>query len=402
MDSNDAGQEIVNEVWRDLIKPHEKTLTLLQGPLALANLFAHSMSNAKNAGLKPTIPVAAEEWAEGIFETWFEIMGKIATSSGIRRRLLDRGLYDPLQDDAPDWSEGLTLDILDPIDRENEEWDIDDEPDILEEYYGPYGTDARTIMAFGGKTTDARLHGQYNRLFPVKLVLRTAANLILSREEYKLLGEDEGQYEYDELLLEDLREECLNVAKYAKKRFQWIDLRSGKKMGEKFAVGLTDGSKKQNERFVAQFVGSVRNKGCGLPFELGLLCVDEEGAVQFTKTGVNFMLLENPMFDTLTGWKDGQVLSEQEKISLIQIIKLNLPEEYQFMVKIVGWIEDSVNRPKMIEEKIINDYSVSKTEGALMRSGVLARMIELGLVSRNQLGREVTYILTNKCSILMN
>ena len=72
--------------------------------------------------------------------------------------------------------------------------------------------------------------------------------------------------EYDELLLENLRNESLKVARYAKAKFEWIDKQSGNNMGEKLSVGLPTGTgdatkiKKQAERFVSQFVGSVRNK----------------------------------------------------------------------------------------------------------------------------------------------
>ena len=171
-------------------------------------------------------------------------------------------------------------------------------------------------------------------------------------------------------------------------------------MGERLSVGLPDKNgdlkkiKKQAERFVSQFVGSVRKKGQGLPFELGLLSIDHDGLVQFTENGVRFMLMENPLCDSLTAWKDGVAFSNKESMFLIQMIKRNVPEEFDLMIKILNWIDGGKNTPKPLEEVLVEEFNVSKTEGSLMRSGVLARMIELTLVNREQKGRNVTYELT--------
>ena len=171
-------------------------------------------------------------------------------------------------------------------------------------------------------------------------------------------------------------------------------------MGERLAVGLPDRKgdvskvKKQAERFVSQFVGSIRNKGQGLPFELGLLAVNDEGEVQFTENGARFMLLENPLFDTQAAWKDGESFTIQEKAFLVNMIRNNVPDEYEFMQKLATWIGEGDNSPKPIEAKIAKEFGVNATESSLMRSGTLARMIELSLVNREQSGRNVSYSLT--------
>jgi len=395
---NQSGQ---NEAWSKLLKPHEKVLNDFVGPLSMANVFAQSMANAKAAGLNPKVPTAAEQWAESIFEGWFAIVGQIAKSTGIKRRLLDRGLYDPIVESSVEWNEGLTLDLLEPVDRDDIEIDEIEEDQLIEDWYGPLGIEPQLLRRFNAGLPDKLFSGQYNRLFPVKIVMRTLANLIYSRDEFKILDSDEGQYEYDEILLEDLREESLKVAKYAKLRFEWIDARSGNKMGERLSVGLTDGSKKQNERFAVQFVGSVRNIGSGLPFELGLISL-EEGEVKFTNNGVKFMLLSNPIFDTNDGWKTGNSFSKEEQIFLIRLIRFNAPQEFLFMQDILTWIGQGINSPKPLESKIIETRNISGTESSLLRSGILARMIELGIVIREQKGRKVTYQLTQMGTQLLS
>ena len=399
MEGDGDANEIKNEAWEAIIEEYKEPLIMINGPLIMANKFAEIMANAKNADFNVKIPMGAEEWAESVLEKYFELMGQIAKSSGARQSLLDRDLYDPIMENSPGWADGLTLEDLPHIDEE-QGYEIDDQSEILEELYGPLGYEPRMSFPFLSRRPEERLSGQYNRLFPVKLVLRTAASLISSRDEYKILGQEENEYEYDEMHLEDLRQECLKVARYAKSQFEWIDARSGANIGERLAVGLPDRKgdsvklKKQEERFVSQFVGSIRNKGQGLPFELGMLTVDEEGVVQFTENGVKFMLLENPLFDTQVAWKDGESFTLLEKSFLIGMIKNNVPAEFEFIQRLATWISEGDNTPKPIEAKIIEEFGVNNTEASLIRSATFARMIELSLVKREQNGRKVTYSLT--------
>ena len=93
-----------NIEWEGIIEKFEKPLTMISGPLAMANKFAESLSNAKNANFHINVPKGAEEWAEAVFEKYFELMGLIAKEGGVRNSLLDRDLYDPLMDNSPEWS----------------------------------------------------------------------------------------------------------------------------------------------------------------------------------------------------------------------------------------------------------------------------------------------------------
>ena len=153
---NQNGQ---NEAWNKLLKPHEKVLNDFVGPLSMANVFAQSMANAKAAGLNPKVPTAAEQWAESIFEGWFAIVGQIAKSTGIKRRLLDRGLYDPIVESSVEWNEGLTLDLLDPVDRDDIEIDEIEEDQLIEDWYGPLGIEPQLLRRFNAGLPDKLFSG---------------------------------------------------------------------------------------------------------------------------------------------------------------------------------------------------------------------------------------------------
>ena len=392
----------IDEKWQAKMKEIEPELINLDGPLKMANLFASTMANAKNAEIQTRIPAVAVEWAEMIFNEWFELVGKVAKGYGLRKRLSDRDLFDPRALDTIGWREGITLEDVDVLPRDDHDAMYDLGPDgideALEDSYGPFGNDPAFAGMFSKEYKSNMLSGQYNRLFPLKIVLRTAASLILTRDEYHIDDSGDGEIEYDTLHIEELREECLKVAKYAKEQLKWLDKRHSISVGEKISTGFPDRSgeksKKQSERFVSQFVGSVRSLGKGLPFEMGLLSVDKEGMVSFTKAGVDFMLEKNPIIDLADGFKEGKSFTHSEKTILLKTIIRNAPKEFDYMVNLAEWIVKGVNRPNTLEEKIKSHYDVDDTSASLMRTGALARMIELDLVSREQEGRKVSFALT--------
>lgn len=396
----------IDPKWQAKIEEVEPELMRLDGPLKMANLFASTMANAKNADLETRIPRAAIEWAEMVFNEWFELVGKIAKDFGLRKRLADRTLFDPRDIGAIAWTEGITIQEIDILPRDDFDAMYELGPDgieeVLEESYGPFGNDPAMSGMFSNSYKENMLSGQYNRLFPIKLVLRTAASLILARDEFEVSNEET---EYEELHIEELRDECLKVAKYAKEQLIWLDKRHSISIGEKISVGFPDQtgekSKKQSERFVSQFVGSVRTLGKGLPFELGLLSVDGNGMISFTRAGVNFMLEQNPIIDHAEGFEDGMSFTNSERAILLNSLIRNVPKEFEFMKKILNWVNDGSDRPNDLEEKIKADYTVDDTSASLMRTGVIARMIELDLISRIQEGRKVSFSLTSSGSKLI-
>ena len=153
---------------------------------------------------------------------------------------------------------------------------------------------------------------------------------------------------------------------------------------------LTDGSKKQNERFMSQFVGSVRSPGQGMPFELGLLVYDD-GFVKLTSLGLQFALLENPILDKGSNWKHETSLSNQEKKTLLHAIKRNMPNEYEMISKMIEMVKANKNTPTKIENYLIENSGMSSTEASLARTGMFARLQELGLVKRVKEGRKIHY-----------
>ena len=76
------------------------------------------------------------------------------------------------------------------------------------------------------------------------------------------------------------------------------------------------------------------------------------------------MLLENPLFDSQRAWKDGESFSNEEKVFLIRMIQRNVPDEFDLMIKVLTLIEAGKNSPKPLEEALVEEFKVSKTESS--------------------------------------
>ncbi len=193
-------QNQIDPKWQAKMEEVEPELMRLDGPLKMANLFASTMANAKNADLETRIPTAAIEWAEMVFNEWFELVGKVAKDYGLRKRLADRTLFDPRDMGAIGWREGITFEEIDVLPRDDFDAMYDLGPDgieeVLEDSFGPFGDDPAMSGMFSNKYKENMLSGQYNRLFPMKLVLRTAASLILARDEFEIEMDKQNMRNY--------------------------------------------------------------------------------------------------------------------------------------------------------------------------------------------------------------
>ena len=263
-----------------------------KSPLELANQIANSIANAKAAEMNIIIPLKTKQWAEEVIQEFLFDIAPMADQYGVNSKIVDRSLIESDNFPSIEWNQGIKLEDVLPY------TDANLDPEFLESIdteelddYGDFGIGPAYIRNFfGNDKTKPVLSPQYNRLFPLKIVMRVAVNLLLNRDGVITGFGDDEETAFSPLFLDDLRKESAKVAKYAKDRMQWIDNNKGTNFGSWFSVALTDGSIKQDERFMVQFVGSIRNKGQGLPFELGFLEVDPDGEVKITPLGLKFSL----------------------------------------------------------------------------------------------------------------
>ena len=166
------GMDEENEVsaWMKAITDNESELNEIASPLALANKVAETLANAKQAGMEVVIPQVTETWASSVIQEFLFVVAEIARQGGSNSRLVDRDLFDPNNPSAIEWNEGITINDVVPYEGAHLDGEFWEEP---EDYYQEFGLEPSFTRRFTGfEPTTKYLSGQYNRFFPLKIVMR--------------------------------------------------------------------------------------------------------------------------------------------------------------------------------------------------------------------------------------
>ena len=360
----------------------------------LARQIVETLDKIDKTEIDVRVPKAAIEFAERTLSEWFEVIADIEKKRGNLPYLVDRSLYSAIYDgEVLEWNQGLRRDDF-------ETWLEDN--DLMERFDQIFPRIKINDLA----KSEQPLSGYYNRILPIKLTLRVMAAMAFAESHE---NEDWGD---TDISLKSLREKSLNIAKYAREWLLHLDARSGSTKGSEISVGFPDNTEKAAERFVAQFVGSKRNKKLsGAIFEMGFVNISEFMGtllddLRFTNPGWQFAMMQNPIIDGgMEGWKEyinsGRRFSDDEIKFLIMHFKQNVPAEWKLINTISNLIDSGSNRPQALQEKLVGQYEWDKTKASQMRNGALSRMEELCLISRTKKGREVTYSLTNLCNQIL-
>lgn len=237
------------------------------------------------------------------------------------------------------------------------------------------------------------LWGQYNRIFPVKLVTRGLANVLLEATGVK--NGEEGW-----IALPSFRPRVAAVAREVGMNVATYDEQAGRTRGEKLAAGLPTGddAEKSMDRFQTHFVGRVEHGDelTGAPPHLSLVNITSGSPqkIGLTDAGREFASLYNPLLDE--GANADQALSQEERQFYTTHIHDIRPDEYAAMQKVVQAITEGDDRPNALTERVAYiDPEWSNSQAQTIRSGLTSRMYELGLLDRRRVGqRGIAYELT--------
>lgn len=234
-----------------------------------------------------------------------------------------------------------------------------------------------------GSPTQDLLWGQIYRLLPMKLVVRVLARRIAS----------------DSLVLDDVAD---SISTAALQLGDWLsDQQEPKRDRSTPSLAVAWPNRKRHEeasraRFVAQYVGRIDKSGVlhGLGRDLGFLGLREDGCtIALTKSAVAFSEMENPVID---GFSPSVAFSDEERLFLATHIAQDLPAEAAHMRHVLEILGKNGGRPSWLDEKLRPFYEAhsaasSSKEVSLMRSGVIGRMGELGLVATERTGTKAVY-----------
>jgi len=244
------------------------------------------------------------------------------------------------------------------------------------------------------------LWGQYNRIFPVKLVVRVLTN--------ELQASDEAAPDRQWIGLPAFEKTVAEVARSIGQQIATYDERRGRTRGAALAVGLPTGDDpdKSRNRFQTHFVGRVEHGGdlTGAPPHLLFVDIqpDDPDRIGLTEAGRDFAAMSNPLLDE--GFDADTALSAQESEFYLEHVRHTRPAEYEAMEKIAQAIREGDDRPDSLTERVAYlNPGWSSSQAKTIRSGLTSRMYELGLVDRRQVGqRGIGYELTSDGDALLD
>lgn len=251
---------------------------------------------------------------------------------------------------------------------------------------------------------DGPLWGQYNRVFPAKIVVRRLANMI----QEQINGGSSTGDGIRWIDLDHFQDDAAQLARNYGLSIKQYDEKKSRGRGEKISSGLPTGDnpEKSMERFKAHFIGkSDRNNNIsGAPPNLLFVDISDEDVsrIGITDAGLTFAELYNPLLDDGPDADDS--LSAEEREFYMDHVRANLSAEYEAMTETARAISEGNNRPSSLSEHIAElneDWSQSQAD--TMRSGLVSRMYELGLIDRERVGQRGTaYNLTETGETLLN
>ena len=238
------------------------------------------------------------------------------------------------------------------------------------------------------KIRQSCLWGQYNRILPIKVTLRTLANYI--------------KYSGTNIDLESFQENASNIAREIGIKLQTIDEKNNRYRDERFSTGFPIGNDeyKAKSRFKMHFVGYLTKDNVieGSPGSLGFVDIsrDKNGKVTIglTKEGLEFALIENPVLDSENF---DVILSDPEKEYYINHVLNNVKAEAAAMILVLSSIKNGADNPDLLNKKIgVLNNSWSDDVVNTMKVGLISRLFELNLIVKQKQGLHVKYILTSK------
>ncbi len=226
------------------------------------------------------------------------------------------------------------------------------------------------------------LWGQYNKFFPVKFAVRYLAYMQIENNA-------------DPVPLPEFQIRCSRSASGMKRILKESDTKAGRIWGEGFAVGLPDNQDKSWTRFINHFIGYTDSwdKPVGALPDLGFIVIEKE-SVALSPHGLVFARISNPVLDTDV--LSSHLFSQEEKDFLILYLKRKHSVEWDGYQKVMRWIGMGFDTPAALNEHFSTlDRKWTKKMANTYRTGMIGRMVDLGLIARTKTGVRVKYIVTD-------
>ncbi|MGD0080183.1 MAG: hypothetical protein ABSB80_05995 [Methanoregula sp.] len=223
--------------------------------------------------------------------------------------------------------------------------------------------------------------GQYNKFFAMKFAVRYLAYMQIQNKSAPVK-------------LTEFQNRCSRSASKMKQILKQSDEKAGRIWGEGFSAGLPEDEEKSWSRFIHHFIGYADSQGnqVGSISDIGFIVIDN-GSIALSPYGLAFAKIKNPIIDDNPF--SPTLFSPEEQQFLINHFKTNIPIEWKAVQTIIQWIESGINTPDTLNAKFSTlDSKWTEKMTNTYRTGMLARMIDLGFISRVKEGINVRYIVT--------
>lgn len=271
---------------------------------------------------------------------------------------------------------------------------------------GEYDRISTVSMPKRERVGEDPLWGQYNRVFPVKLITRILANELRDQAIHTTSQVNGSEDQW--ISLDRFNEEAAELAREYGLKIKQADKEKNRGRGEKLSAALPvgDDATKSKNRFQMHFIGYAEQNGdlSGAAPELLLVSIppDSMKLIGITEPGLEFAEMWNPLLDG--GVSSDQSLSEEEVSFYLSHICQERPSEFEAMQLAAEAIAKGDDRPDSLSSQVstLND-NWSEAQANTVRSGLVSRMFELGLISRERVGqRGIAYKLTDQGNTLLN
>lgn len=239
---------------------------------------------------------------------------------------------------------------------------------------------------------DRWMFGQYNRLLPAKVSIRALAAV-----------STEGK---DALLLGAVAPRIAEVAAKLGDHLRSLDRRFANHRDDALATAFPDGSiegQKGRVRYQNHFVGhTVKGEQGGMLVDVKLAVIHvikNKPHILPTVAGWDFARLINPLLDVPVSETVSR-FSGEEVAFLLRHIREHVPVELFAYRVMLSLISEGKSTPELVNQGLAKYLSPGKKIEdeqdflSTQRNGVLGRMADLGLVSRERQGKRISYHLT--------
>jgi len=238
-----------------------------------------------------------------------------------------------------------------------------------------------SAIEIGPRGEEGHIWGQVNRLLPFKIACRWLA----------VFASEAGSWPDFQAIGSRLADDAARLGTM----LAASDAQAQRVRDAQLATSLPRiGNMASQDRFLSQFVARATRSGRLYP---GAIChyalaSIEGGRLLLTKPGLEFALLSNPVLDLPIDQVTCALSPEEREFLQWQIIRY-VPSEYHDSALVAGAILEGNDTPGALAEAVFGHFPPDWTTAAKQThlSGIVARLTEMGVISRTWSGRKVAY-----------